>query len=192
MALVLKSLLAALIGVALGLAATWRAVEDRLAFSPARAGPWIAWPKIGARDSDPYMRAERARDGDTPLGLTEGLAFTATRDSNNVPFDMHCEYEIAGDVPQSRFWTLTATDRSGQLLATRPPRHGLTSSELVRDAHGDFAIEVAARARPGNWLPVSPDNAFQLVLRLYDTAASASAYAIDESQMPTIARGACR
>ena len=59
-------------------------------------------------------------------------------------------------MPSARFWTLTVTDATGHLVVSDgPPRRaGFTSSEIVRDAKGDFVIRLAREARAGNWLPL--------------------------------------
>lgn len=191
MLLVLKYLLVVTLGVALGLAGTFLSVEEGLGFGAVRAGPWTGWPKTGSRDADPYARAARARSGEMPLGITEGLSFLARADDAGRPLDPRCDYVVSGATPAARFWTLTAMTPEGLLLDTRPRQYGFTSSEVVRGVSGEFAIAIASRARPGNWLPVAPDQPFILMLRVYDTTVSASASAIDASLMPNIRRQRC-
>ncbi len=191
MVLVFKSILVALVGVALGLAITFKSVERGVGFEAVHVGPWTGWPKSGAREADPYARAARARSGEIPLGITEGLAFIAGQDSAGAPLNSRCDAVLAGATPPARFWTLTATTPDGRFFDSPANRREFTSSEVVRDATGAFSVDIAAAARPGNWLPVAPNQAFQLVFRLYDTPASASAFTLEAAQMPTIARGRC-
>jgi hypothetical protein len=48
-------------------------------------------------------------------------------------------------------------------------------------------------AKPGNWLPVSPDlGRFVLQLRLYDTPVAASAKSLGAPDLPSIDREGCR
>ncbi len=184
-------MIAVILGVALGLTVTLETVSGGPEFGAVQAGAWTGWPKEGAADVDPYTRAQRARSGDTPLGLTEGLTFVASADDSGTRFDSRCDYIVRGAVPPTRFWTLIATSPTGALLDTSTRRYEFTSSEIIRDDKGAFAIAVAGTARPGNWLPVVRGEPFRLVLRLYDTPASASAFTLDASQMPSIRRGAC-
>ncbi len=187
----IKPLIAVALGIALGLAATYEAVDRGVDLAASHAGPWTDFPKAGSLDADPYTRAIRARTGETPLGLAEGLTFLARADNSGAALDPRCDYSVAGATPATRFWTLTALSPDGHPSAAQTGRRGLSSSELVRDANGGFAIVVAPQARPGNWLPIEPGQPFNLMLRLYDTPVSASAGALDASVMPSIARGHC-
>ena len=104
-----------------------------------------------------------------PLGSAEGLAFTATSDDAGSPLDGSCRYEVSGDVPDTRVWTITAYDPSGRLLTNPAERYGFHSGEILRRPDGTFVISVAPRVQPGNWLPVANGNPFKIVLRLFDT-----------------------
>ena len=84
------------LGVALGLALTWAAVERGYGFGAVKAGPWTAWPRTGSPDADPYARAVLSRSAEIPLALAEGLTFTATSDSGGVPLDGACRYTLSG------------------------------------------------------------------------------------------------
>ena len=61
----------------------------------------------------------------------------------------------------------------------------------MRDSDGRFAITVAPRARPGNWLPTGGIERFVLVWRLYDTPIGVATRTTKEGPMPAIARKAC-
>ena len=197
---ILKILLVAVAGLALGLKATHYALErghdedfrSGLVFGAVKAGPWTGWPKAGTRDSDPYARALFARNGETPLGITEGLSFLARADSSRAPLDPACDYVMSGAIPPARFWTLSAASPQGKPLSTASNRYGFTSSEILRAANGGFEIRISARAKPGNWLQVNGEQPFLLMLRLYDTALSANAYSVVAQAMPTIAKEHCR
>ena len=187
----LKTLVAVTLGVALGLTATFFAVERGLGFGAVRAGPWTGWPKAGSRDADPYARAVLSRTGETPLGVAEGLGFTARTDSDGALLDPRCDYSVSGAVPAARWWTLTVLTPEGRFFDTPSKIHGLTSAEVVRDADGAFEIVLSRAARPGNWLQIAGETPFILMLRVYDTTMSATSSAIDARSMPVIARRAC-
>ena len=197
---ILKMIVIAAAGVALGLAATFVSVERSqnlgqgagLWFGAVKAGPWTGWPRTGARDADPYARAFFARTGETPLGITEGLSFIARQDSRGAWLEPRCDYLVSGAVPPARYWTLSALDPDGHIPPGGGERHGFTSSELLRKLDGGFEIRIAASARPGNWLPVVSGQPFILMLRLYDTSLSANAFSVVERVMPSITREACR
>ena len=119
-------------------------------------------------DIDPYSRASVARSGRLPMGLGDGVSFVAATDDDGHPLDGRCDVLINGTTPQARFWTLTLYDPDGQFVANSLNRHGFTSQELIRKSDGTFAIAVAPRARPGNWLPTGGAERYMLALRLYD------------------------
>jgi hypothetical protein len=196
----LKMLVIAVAGLWLGLAGTYYAVErgedggvgTSFLFGAVKAGPWTGWPKSGTRDADPYARALYARNGETPLGITEGLSFLARADSSGAPLNPACDYVLSGAIPPARFWTLSAATPHGKPLPTSSNRNGFTSSELLRRADGGFEIQISASARPGNWLQVNGGQPFLLMLRLYDTALSANAYSVVAQAMPSIVKEHCR
>ncbi len=187
----IKSIVATLIGVALGLAATWAAVERGQRFGAVTTGPWVSWPKSAYRDADPYTRASIARTGEIPLSLAEGLFFLARNDATGSALDPRCDYVMGGAIPPARYWTLTAMTPKGALIPNNSDRYGLTSAEIVRAANGGFEVTISSRARPGNWLPTAPGAPYVLALRLYDTPASSSATALAASQMPSLRKGTC-
>ena len=76
-------------------------------------------------------------------------------------------------------------------MANSVGRYGFTSEEIVRSADGSFAIVVAPRANPGNWLPTGGVERYTLVLRFYDTAIGVATRASREVPMPAIKTRGC-
>ena len=187
----LKTIGAALLGLALGLAATWYAVSGGVNVGLLELGPWRGNPRAASADADPYSRAIRARTGQSPLSPAEGMTFFAAIDDNGTKLDPRCEYFIGGPMPAARVWTLSSIDPDGKPVANATGRNTITSVEIVRDQTARFEIVAAAQARPGNWLPLSPVQPFQFMLRLYDTTGSAAAGVMAREQMPSIRKGAC-
>jgi hypothetical protein len=185
------SLFAFLIATLVGLGATYFALTRGAAFGALRIGAWTAFPKTGTADADPYARATIARSGQLPVGRGDGVAFSAQADDNGKVFDGRCEVVLSGATPAARFWTLTLYNSQGQLVANSVNRYGFTSQESVRLADGTFAIVVAPRARPGNWLPTGGVERYQLMLRLYDTAVGVSTRAGKEVPMPSVKTRNC-
>jgi len=85
-------------------------------FGAVSVGPWTAWPLEGSTDADPYSLAMLARTGEVPLGAGEGLSFTAQEDGAGELLSGKCTYEIKGETPAARLWTLTAYDATGRLM----------------------------------------------------------------------------
>ncbi len=184
-------LLALLIAVSTGLGATWLAVGRGHGFERVKLGSWSAWPRAGSPDADPYARAIIARTGEIPLSLGEGLALEASRDDAADPLIGRCTYAVSGELPQTRLWTLTAYNKDGYFRENSAKRYSFTSSEIVRNAAGQFEIILSAEVKPGNWLPVHLSEPIILILRLYDTPLSASAAQIDRQFVPRIQKKGC-
>ena len=187
----LKTIVAGLIGVALGLAATWYAVGGSVTFGDAALGAWSGSPRAAYADADPYTRAIRARSGASPLSQAEGLTFFAARDDAGAQLDPRCDYVIGGAMPAARLWTLSSIDQDGKPVANEFDRNAISSVEVVRDQNGAFAVIAAANARAGNWLPIARSTPFILMLRLYDTTGSAAAGVMAREQMPSVRKGTC-
>jgi hypothetical protein len=190
-AIFVKFLFVAFVGALLGLVATFLTIEHGSGFSAVRAGPWVAYPKIGAGNIDPYARAMLAQSGEMSLGASEGLSFVARGDSAGGAFSPACDYVLSGEPPKARYWTLTLLSPKGYLIANSALRHGFTSSEILRSPKGGFDIAISRHARPGNWLPIGEAKKFILVLRLYDTELSTTV-ALDAEDLPRIVKGACQ
>jgi hypothetical protein len=176
---------ALVIAVAVGVSSAWFAVERGRLFGAISVGGWTAWPQEGSSDADPYSLAMLARTGEVPLGAGEGLSFMADRDSGGEPLVGRCVYEVVGQTPLARMWTLTAYDSGGRLMVNVARRAGFHSREVVRQPGGDFIITAASSVSPGNWLPIAPVDRFGLVLRLYDTPLTTGSQ-IADLVMPTI------
>src|SRR5262249_22204735 len=139
---------------------------------------------------DPYSLAMLARTGEVPLGAGEGLSFTAEDDASGALLSGTCAYDVVGQTPPARLWTLTAYDEEGRLMVNVAHRPGFHSREILRDADGDFTIHVSPTVTPGNWLPVAPVENFRLVLRLYDTPLT-TGNQLAELSMPVIHKVGC-
>ena len=191
MRLFVSSCLTLLLAAAIGLGATWLTLTRGVAFGSMTIGAWTAWPKTGSVNIDPYARATISRTGALPIGVGDGVAFFARTDDAGNVLDGRCTFTVNGMTPAARYWTVTLYDAQGRLVANTIDRHGFTSTEIVRDGAGDFAITVAPRARPGNWLPSGGVEQFVLVWRLYDTPIGVASLTTKEGPMPAIARRSC-
>jgi hypothetical protein len=186
----MRALLAMLCGLALGFVVTAATLKEGYGFGAFRVGPWIAWPRAGDPDIDPYARAALARRGEAPLGRDEGLAFVASADSDGGPLDSRCDYRVADPLPAARYWTLGLASPSGAPLANPTERHGYTSADILRREGGAFDLAISRHARPGNWLSPGDANSFVLVLRLYETPLD-SAARLDPARFLKIVKLGC-
>jgi hypothetical protein len=187
----LKAILAAAVGLAMGLWATRALLADGGPFNSVSFGAWSVAIKAGAIDADPYTRASLARSGEVPLALGEGLQLVARADDAGRPLDPRCVYRVGPRAPTARYWTLGVVDLKGFPIENPAGRYVLRSSEILRRAGGEFSIYVSAMAHAGNWLPVGAPGAFALVLRLYDSPLSATVGGIEKAAAPEISRESC-
>jgi hypothetical protein len=180
-----------ILAAAIGLGATWLTLTRGVAFGSLSIGAWTAWPKSGTLDIDPYARATIARTGELPTGTGDGVAFYLRADDSGNVLDGRCTFVISGMTPAARYWTLTLYDPQGRFVANAVGRHGFTSTEVLREAGGRFAINVGPRARSGNWLPSGGIERFVLVWRLYDTPIGVASLTTKEGPMPAVVRKDC-
>ena len=185
------SIFAFALATLIGLGATYFALTRGAAFGALKIGAWIAFPRTGTADADPYARASISRSGQLPTGLGDGVSFTATTDDKGQFLDGRCDVVLSGTTPTARFWTVTLYNADGQLVANSVNRFGFTSQEIVRNADGTFEIAVTPRADTGNWLPTGGIERYRLMLRLYDTPVGVSTRAGKEVPMPAIRTESC-
>jgi hypothetical protein len=188
---VLLVIYATVLALGLGFGSAWWMLSGDYPFGVVAIGAWKAAPAVGSPKADPYSRAILTRRGDVSLAIGEGLTLSARVDSTGRALDSACSYRIGTTTPQSRFWTLTLYDKAGAVATTELGRSGFTSSEVLRDQEGHFTIELSRDARPGNWLQLPAEGTFMLVLRLYDTPASAASASLDPASIPKIERLGC-
>jgi len=187
----LKAVIAALAGLALGLWSARAMLAEGGPFDAVRVGAWSVATKAGALDADPYTRASLARGGEIPLAAGEGLRLIARADDEGRKLSARCVYRVGPRAPAARYWTLGIVDGGGFPLANAAGRDVLRSSEILRDGDGGFAIYVSAEPHAGNWLPIGAPVRFALVLRLYDSPFSAAAGGVEKAAAPAIRRESC-
>ena len=187
-----KTAIAAALGIGLGLAATWLTTGHSFLFGAAQSGPWIAWPKTGASDADPYERAIIARQAEAPLANGEGIVFVAREDSAGAPLDGACDYSIEGAFPVARLWTVALYAPTGALAPAAAGRREVTSSTALRSQSGEADIIIAPSVRAGNWLAGPKGKQFAIAMTLYDAAASPTQTSLSALSMPRVRKGECQ
>ncbi|MBI4923884.1 MAG: DUF1214 domain-containing protein [Devosia nanyangense] len=190
MRFLLNLLLMLAVALALGFGLSWYALSDGRLFGAYQSGPWVAWPRAGSPAPDPYSRAFLTRNGALQLGQAEGLQFVAGADSDGRKLDRACRYRIDGTTPVSTFWTLVPTTPDGAGIARPDGPPGFHSARLSRADDGSMQLYVSRTLSPLNWLEITGDGPFQLVLTLYDTTAL-SGTATGQFSLPAIIRESC-
>lgn len=207
MRLIIMTCITLLVAAVSGFGSAWLALGEHPPIGGVQIGQWRTWPGLGGPAIDPYARAINSRTGALPLGAGEGIELIAERDSDNRPLTGRCAYQITGQTPEARIWTLAATriaplsarhdarrqSRAGTHAAAPPASSILTSDGLLRQADGAIHITASATAAPGDWLLTPDDAPFRLTLRLYDSPTGLTSRPHVAGQvMPTIKRSACR
>ncbi len=191
MSTVLKALVIAVAGLALGLWATNASVSGLLPIAVDTLGQWRVEARAGAVDADPYTRARVERSGEIPLALGEGVTLTTHVDSAGRALNSACTYKLGAQAPTARYWTLTPTDPDGFVLANTDDRYVLRSTELLREPDGKFWIWMSRRAHSGNWLPLGAAGPFGLALKLYDPALGDTSVGFERATAPAVVRVHC-
>lgn len=180
-----------LVALVVGFGLSWYALTDGRLFGAIEIGPWLAWRNVGAPSPDPYTRAFIARSGALELGLAEGVQFIARTDSDNRPLDRDCRYRIDGATPPARFWTMVPIDpSSGASIALPTGPADFHSARLSRASDGSVALYVSKSIAPQNWLEITGEGPYELVLTLYDTSSS-SGLGAEITNLPSVIREAC-
>lgn len=179
------------VALVVGFGLSWYALSDGRLFGAVEVGPWLSWRNVGAPSPDPYTRAYIARSGALELGAAEGIQFIAHVDSDNRALERNCRYRIDGTTPAARFWTMVPVDpASGSSIARPGGPADFHSARLNRASDGSVALYVSKGMAPQNWLEITGDGQFELVLTLYDTS-SASGLGAEITSLPAIIREAC-
>lgn len=192
MRLALGVLTAFALAAALGLGATWWTTANGLPAGGLWIGVWRADPDAGTLAADPYEIAQAVRSGEAPLSYGDGLAFTARTDDDGRPLDAACDYELTGDLPTARLWTLSAFTPGGLRFSNGFRNVALTSATDVRIVGQPLKIELSRHARPGAWAPLEGDGAFALRLSLYETVIGTPLERANPTSLLSIRRLACR
>ncbi|MEQ1769147.1 MAG: DUF1214 domain-containing protein [Devosia sp.] len=182
-----------MLGVALlvGFGLSYYALTDGRLFGAYQVGPWVAWPRAGSPSPDPYTRAYLTRNGALQLGLSEGLQFASSNDSDGRPLERSCNYRIDGTTPLATFWTLIPVTADGTEAASPDGPPGFHSQRVVRSNDGSMHLHIGPTLSPDNWLEVSGTGPYSLVLTLYDTAIF-SGISSSTTSLPAITRESCR
>lgn len=187
----LAALCAFAVAAVLGLGATWWTVANGLPASGLVIGAWKAEPDAGSLAADPYEIAATARSGEAPLAYGDGLAFTASADDQGRALDASCDYELVGELPPSRLWTLAAFTPDGRRFSPASGDLALSSAGALRGLGPKLAISVSRRARPGNWAAIEGEGRFVLRLSLYETTLGTPLERANPTALFSVRRGAC-
>jgi|SRR3974390_458397 len=183
-----KTLLIVVAGAILGVLVTAAAVRQLPA--SITNGPWTTSVAIGSPQSDPYTRAAEALHGLFALKRDETIYFTATTDDAGNNLDGRCSYEIRGEDPDARWWSITVYGTDDFLIPNPEHRYSVAKTTVARNANGSFDIRIGGSDRSPNWIPAGSGR-FSLTLRLYNPGAVMTTLDPQVVALPTLKRVSC-
>jgi hypothetical protein len=163
----LKILATFVIGVALGLFATWFFVFRGAMPGGVSDGPWKTNLSVGSASGDMATRASVAVHGLLALNRSETVYYTAVSDTGGEALDGRCDYLIAGRDPAARWWSITAYAEDDFLIPNPQNRYSISKNSVLHEAGGGFTASVSRKPTGNNVIPVA-DAPFSLTLRLYN------------------------
>lgn len=161
---------AALVGVVLGAASAWAALEFGRASFVAHYGGWTHSRAAGSSAADPYTRAVIAREGLLALSAREALYFNLSEDEYGRPLSEACIYELSGRALEARWWSVTLYASDHYLAQNTDHAAAVDATRVRYGADGVWRARIApVRGDAAHWL--SSRNArggFSLTLRVYN------------------------
>jgi hypothetical protein len=185
----LKIVAVLIVGIALGLGATWFTALRGEISGGQSDGPWRTSLYAGSSQGGPYLRANIAAHGLLALNRSETIYYTATRDSAGRALDGGCVYHLKGRDLPTRWWSVTAYGPDDFLIAGVGNRYSVSKTSITRDEDGGWTAEVSRTAHGVNAIPVRAEP-FSLSLRLYNPDPSVAAQPT-KVLLPAIIREAC-
>lgn len=167
---VLAWVAACAVGVIVGVASAWAALEiGRDSFSE-RYGAWTHSRAAGSAAAGPYTRAIIAREGLLALSAREALYFNLAQDQDARPLEEGCVYEIAGRQLATRWWSVTLYADDGFLAPNTDHSHSIDASSIRTDADGYWRARISpVRGSAVHWLSSrAARRGFSLTLRVYN------------------------
>ena len=154
-------------------------------------GPWVSWPAAGTRSSNPYVRAHYLTHDRLPISQYEVNELEARADSSGQALDGNCTYEITGQNPKTRWWSIYTFAGDQSVPTTLASRLGTNSQKVLYEDDGSFKLTLSNEPQTGNWLVPANDGKFVLVLRHYNPGRSI-ANQFKFENLPSIKRKGCR
>ena len=173
-----------------GLGLTYYSLADGKFIGTYHLGSWTTWAKAGTPNPDPYTKAFISLGNTLRLGRSEGIQFTTQRDGNGDLLQKNCNYSISGDVPTATFWTLRALAPDGHSITPVGANQAIQSKRISRSNNGKATIKVGALLTDGNWLEITGEGYFELILTLYD-ASVLSGFGGTIDKLPIITNEGC-
>lgn len=161
---------AALVGVALGVASAWAALAFGRASFVAHYGAWTHSRAAGSTAADPYTRAVIAREGLLALSAREALYFNLSEDEQGRPLSESCVYELTGRPLEARWWSVTLYADDHFLAQNNDHAAAVDATRIRYGADRLWRARIApVRGEAAHWLSSRNTHSdFSLTLRVYN------------------------
>lgn len=161
---------AALVGVALGAASAWAALEFGRASFVAHYGAWTHSRAAGSSAADPYTRAVIAREGLLALSAREALYFNLSEDEQGRPLSESCIYELTGRPLEARWWSVTLYADDHFLAQNNDHAAAIDATRIRYGTDRLWRARIApVRGDAAHWLSSRNTHSdFSLTLRVYN------------------------
>ncbi|QLC24511.1 DUF1214 domain-containing protein [Parasphingopyxis algicola] len=180
MRLALRIVFALVLGIAIGLGATWLSLRAGISAFEERSGPWITSRDFGSAEAGARARAIVAVRGLMALPAREAIYFNAATDSEGRALDGGCRYRIAGPPLSARWWSVTAYGTDSHLIPNA--RHAYSSGD-----DGAEAVLALTGPEPGlGEIATRAGEPFELTLRAYGPGPD-----LLDGELPEIERLSC-
>ncbi len=163
-------LAAIVIGVVLGAASAWGALQIGRTNFAEQYGGWHFNRAAGSIAAGPYTRAIIARDGLLALSAREALYFTIFTDDQGRPLSESCVYELTGRDLDARWWSVTLYADDSFLAMNNDHAHSVDASRVSYSADGYWRARIApVKGDAINWISSrAARRGFSLTLRVYN------------------------
>jgi hypothetical protein len=168
-------LLIGIAGLIVGAIAALVYFKQPSASADVAVGAWHANLAAGSRSADMFSRASVATSGLLALNRSETVYFVAAHDDSGAALTGACRYDVMGQFPAARWWSITLYGEDLFLVGNSASRFSFNQANVTRDAGGGFHLAVASAQQQGDWLPAPAGGNFLLVLRLYNPDAALAA-----------------
>lgn len=161
---------AILIGVVLGGASAWGALQIGRTNFAEQYGAWHFNRAAGSTAAGPYTRAIIARDGLLALSAREAVYFTLFADDQGRPLSESCIYELTGRDLDARWWSVTLYADDSFLAQNSDHAHSVDASQISYSGDGFWRARISpVKGEAINWISSrEARSGFSLTLRVYN------------------------
>jgi hypothetical protein len=103
-----------------------------------------------------------------PLTKKEVIYLNTSNDSEGNPIDPKYDYTINGKKFNAGYWSITAYDQDGFLIANPIKKYSYNFEDVKYEADStSYKINLSSNKKNQNWLPINGTQKVSLVIRLY-------------------------